>query len=194
MAYIRELNLLPPARRRYLAQQLMLNAAVRFLHSVNLSLGIVTAAGLTAIVILQILVTLLSSATTTILADEVKNYQELRTKIAKQNENLSAMAKLSKDQTVWSEIFADLFSTMPPGTKMSSISGEANVITKISFSGQAFSRSALVVLQDRLQNLPWVKEVQAPNSNLLERVNPTYTFDVILKTATTPTPAANAPK
>lgn len=193
MAYIRELNLLPTSRRHSLAQELVLNAMVRFLRSINAGLLVVTGSGIVTIVILQILVTLLSSFTTDKLAAEVKHYQDLRTQIAKQNESLTVMGTLSGGTVAWSQLLPDLFSSMPPGTKINQLNGAVTTETKLSFSGQALSRSALVVLQDRLQNLPWVKSVSAPNSNLLERINPTYGFDVIIKSAAKPTPSLVPP-
>src|SRR5690348_3207962 len=116
MAYLRELNLLPPARRTFLAQQVVLNAVVRFLRSLNIGLGIMTGVGVAAIVVLQLLVTFLSGSTTVLLAGEVKHYQDLRTQIAKQNQNLSQMVTLSNAQIVWSSLLPDLLGTMAPGT------------------------------------------------------------------------------
>jgi hypothetical protein len=180
MAYIRELNLLPPARRSFLAQQVVLNAIVRFLHSLNVGLGIMTGMGLVAIVVLQLLVTFLSGSTTVLLAGEVKHYQDLRSQVAKQNQSLAQMVTLSTNQIVWSNLLPDLLGTMAPGTHVQQIAGTETTATTLVFSGQASSRSALVVLQDRLGHLPWVQSVVAPDSNLLEPVNPNYTFTLTL--------------
>lgn len=179
MAIARELNLLPPERRRHLARQLIINSLTKFLRSVLWSLALISVAGITIIVLLQIWIAFSSTSATALLKEQVKRYQELRTQIAKQNENLGFMAQISAERVLWSDLFADVYSTMPPGTHIQTFGGKLTP-TGLAFSGQAISRSALVVLEDRLKQLPWVKQVKAPNSNLLQRSNPTFSFEVLL--------------
>lgn len=178
---MRELNLLPPTRRRQLSRQLAMNSVVRFLRGIIVGLLIVSVVGVGAAVTFQLLGLFLSSATTAELGVQVKRYQELRTQIARENESLEFMAKVSRDRVLWSELFADLYATMPPGTQINAMTADLIPQPKISFSGVAVSRSSLVVLEERLRALPWVAEVKAPSSNLLQRNNPAYLFDVFLK-------------
>lgn len=180
MAIIRELNLLPPERRHYLSRQLSLNALVALCRSLIWALVIVTVGGVVAAGILQGLAAFLTTSTTAMLDVRAARYQELRSQIIKENETIKFMATTSQDRVVWSDLFADLVSTMPPGTHITRIGGDIQPEEKLSFSGQAVSRSALVVLEDRLKHLAWVKSVNAPNSNLLQRTNPVYAFDVLL--------------
>ncbi len=184
---MRELNLLPPDRRHQLSQQLVLNSLVHFLHSLVLGLGLVTLVGVTLGITFQVLEAYLSTQTTGALASQVKRYQDVRTQIAKENEMLSFMASTSQGRVLWSAFFPDIFSTLPPGTKVGGMSGNLLPQPHLSFAGESTSRASLVVLQDRLQQLSWAQSVSAPSSNLLQRVNPTYTFDVLLKAASSKT-------
>lgn len=181
MQFARELNLLPPERRRHLARQLVINSLTKFSRGVMWALVVTTVAGIGAAIFLQVWVAFSSTSATVELKQQVATYQKLRTQIAKQNENLDFMAKTSSDRVLWSDLFADLYSVMPPGTRIQSLGGKTTPTPQISFAGQAISRSALVVLEDRLKQLPWVASVKAPNSNLLQRVNPIFAFDVGLK-------------
>lgn len=178
---MRELNLLPPDRRHQLSQQLVLNSLVHFLHSALLGLGFITLVGATLGITFQVLGTYLSTQTTAALDVQVKRYQEVRTQIAKENEMLAFMASATKERVLWSALFPDIFATVPPGTKVSGMGANLLPQPHLSFSGEATARASLVVLEDRLKQLPWAQGVTAPSSNLLLRVNPTYTFDMLLK-------------
>ncbi|MBI3255751.1 MAG: hypothetical protein HYZ63_02160 [Candidatus Andersenbacteria bacterium] len=180
MPLARELNLLPPERRRHLARQLIINSLNKFSRGVLWSLVVVTVAGVAAAATLQVWVAFSSTTATELLKERVATYQKLRTQIAKQNENLDFMAKTSTDRVLWSALFADFYSVMPPGTRIQNLGGKILPAPQLSFSGQAVSRSALVVLEDRLKQLPWVSQVKAPNSNLLQRANPSFGFEVNL--------------
>jgi Tfp pilus assembly protein PilN len=181
MIIARELNLLPPERRRHLARQLIINSMTKFLRGVLWALVVVSLTGVGTIVFLQIWVAFVSTSATVMLKERVGRYQELRGQIAKQNENLGFMADVSSKRVIWSDLFADFYSVMPPGTRVQSLEGSITPNPRLTFSGQAISRSALVVLEDRLKQLPWVSQVEAPNSNLLQRANPLFMFDVVLK-------------
>lgn len=178
---MRELNLLPPERRRQLSTQLVLNSLIYFLYSILLGLGLVTLVGLTLGVTFQVLGTYLSTQTTVTLEGQVKRYQEVRTQIAKENESLLFMAQANQDRVLWSVLWPDVFPALPPGTTVSGVSGNILPQPHLSFSGAATSRASLVVLEDRLKQLSWAASVTAPSSNLLQRVNPTYTFQMQVK-------------
>src|SRR3989344_422484 len=176
----RELNLLPPSRRRHLARQLVINALARLATSILWAFIIMAMAGVVTGAILQVWVALSSTTTTALLAERVAHYQAFRTAVAKKNQDLNFMAEVSTKRILWSAYLADLHSTMPPGSRIQALSADLSPAPRLTFSGQAVSRSALVVLEDRLKKLPWVKMVEAPNSNLLQRSNPGFSFDVFL--------------
>jgi hypothetical protein len=183
-----ELNLLPPSRRTYLVGQLMIGAVHSILRSLIVASILVTVAGVGAIAFLQFMIAASSSNGSVVLAQKIKAYQDLRTGIATQNASLKTLNSLSNDRIVWSKLWPDLFAALPPGTVMFSLSADVLPSPHFSFSGQALARSALVVLQDRLHLISWVDIVNAPDSNLLDRDNPKYQFDVYLKKTT---PAAS---
>ena len=178
----KELNLLPPDRRLFLTRQLVINSVNRFLKTVVWSLLAMTLVGVFSIVVLRLWLVFSSDRVTVSLATEVAKYQGLREDIATRNNVLLQMKTVSDERVVWSDLFPDLFVALPPATTISRFSGD--VLTsnpKLTLSGQSVSRSALVVLEDRLRKLEWAQDVSAPNSNLLERVNPTYVFNISLK-------------
>lgn len=170
-----ELNLLPTSRRRVLARRVSLEVVRRFLQVIVFNLVALTAVGVVAVVVLQILVLTSSHDGTVELDEYVSQYQRLRDDIAEQNLLLSDMERLGSQRVVWPEWFSSVFAVMPPGTAIEQMSGNFEQRT-LTFSGEAAARSTLVVLEDKLGDLPWVKQVTAPHSNLLERINPAYQF------------------
>ncbi len=184
-----ELNLLPPARRRFLVRQLVTAALRRVIQNLNIACVVITVAGLSAIGFLQFMITTSSSTASTVLSQKIKTYQEVKATITYQNGVLKTMANLSSQRLVWSAMWPNVLTALPPGTFISSINADGNNPVHLSLAGQAPARSALVVFADRLRLIPWVAVMNAPDSNLLERDNPHYQFDVsVKKPALTTTP------
>jgi len=171
----KQINLLPLARRRRLARQFFERALLRFVKSAWLALGTVTVAAVVAIVLLQVLGSLLFRSVGNELDDAVVTYRVETKSIVEQNKLIKEMDKLQQERLVWSELFDDVLTALPPGTKLKDINGSVES-KQIVVAGEAVARSSLVVLQEKLANLPWVASVDAPHSNLLERDNPSFTF------------------
>lgn len=180
---IRELNLLPDERRQALTRQLVINSVNHFLRSIVASLVIMTTVGVFAVVVLRSWAAASSRETTQMLEEQVEKYQALRGEIAVQNENLKFMSELTSNRVVWAPLFTDVLRALPPGTKIQQLGADVGIESRLSFTGQAVARSALVVIEERLKELAWAQSVRAPHANLLERTNPQFTFDVTLRSS-----------
>lgn len=182
----RELNLLPPSRRHYIDRQLVVDAVSKLLATLIAAWTIAIVAGAIAIGVLGFLITTTSSGVAGTLTQKVKTYQDLRTQIGAQNTTIKTMQTLTQQRVVWSDLLPDLFNALPPGAVITRLTLTAQGVPRLSFAGVAPARSSLVVLQDRLGLIEWVQAVAAPDTNLLERDNPAYQFDLTIKPPATP--------
>lgn len=177
----RQLNLLPLTRRRFLYRLAVLTSVRRLMRSVLVGYAVVTLGGVAAVVITQALLIAASAESLVDLSKEVSTYQTRRGELAKQNITLNHMHDLSTKQVKWSKKLDEFLALIPPGVTITQISGQ-NVVSELqlSFRGVAINRNTLIVIADRLAKLPWVVDVNAPHTNLLERENPPYQFTIII--------------
>lgn len=176
-----DVNLLPPSRREVLLKQGMRQYAARFVNSITMGLTLMTLLGILAIIFLYGLTSSASSEQETKRMEVETEYNTLRTSIASQNAFLSAMTEVTATRKLWSQHAYDLLSVLPGGVYIQAMSGTGGEKPIISFSGKSSTRNALIVLQQRLEGLPWVTSVEAPNSNLVDRINAPYAFTVSIK-------------
>lgn len=177
----RELNLLPAERRTFLNRQRMIEHATSAVRSLVAALIIVTVCGVIAGGLLRTMAYLATESVSADLQAEVASYQALRDEIAKQNVALEFMHQVSTKRLVWSAMLPDLFSRIPSGVTLTRMSGQIAPARTVSFNGQAANRSVLISLNERLADIPWVENVTAPHTNLIEPVNPLYSFELSLK-------------
>lgn len=185
-----ELNLLPPSRRQFLDRQLVVDGIGKLLQTLIIAWTIVIVAGVATAATLTFFIMTASSGVAITLAEQVKVYKDLRTQIGVTNTTIKTMQSLTNDRVVWSTLLPDVFASLPPGTLVGRVSMLVNPAPHISFAGSAAARSSLVVLQSRLGLISWVGSIDAPDSNLLERDNPSYQFDITVKTTPSPSPAS----
>lgn len=176
----REINLLPPTRRRFLARQRIIQAISRVLRSFIIGLVILSLCGGVSTALLRWLTATASQSTTEKLDQSVQEYRRIRDEIGEDNKLIEAAHALDRQQVVWSEYLSELLGLIPPGVTVTQIKGDADGERQLSFQGQAVSRSTLVVLQKRLQELSWVVDVRAPHTNLLQREHSEYFFELSL--------------
>lgn len=174
----RELNLLPPERRNVLSRQSMIGVIKDIVVNAVIALSVLTAVGISAIVLLQILLLTASRSAEASLTQAVESYQTIRGDVAKKNIAIEKMNELTTQRVIWSSIINELFPLIPTGVTITQIKGQDSPQVEIAFSGTATVRNMLIVLEDRLRELPFVTNVNAPASNLIERTNPTYSFQV----------------
>jgi hypothetical protein len=176
----KHLNLLPPERRAHLRRGAFLVSAVRIVHQLIIGLGVLSASGGIFIVGMWLLAITFTGSGSTQLQDKVTQYIELREEVSEKNELLQMVNRLGNDRIVWSDHLVEFLEVIPPGTTISSLTGDARVGI-FEFSGTAITRSALVIFEERLNQLSWVNSVAAPRRNFLKKDSPKYTFELRLE-------------
>jgi Tfp pilus assembly protein PilN len=176
-----ELNLLPPERRRLLDRQSLFVGIMRALHNGIVGLSIITACGIATSIALWSIVFMDSGTVSAELDQEVEQYQRRRADIARQNVVLERMHELSVQRMTWSSLLHEMFPVLPAGTTIRQINGRAGQNMQLTFTGQAVNRNAVIIMSNRLEALPWVADVEAPHTNLLQRVDPSYSFTLSIR-------------
>ena len=175
----KEINLLPLARRRLLIRQFFERKLLGFLISLILALGLISAVAIFSIVGLQITGSLFFESVRNELEEAVVAYRVETRSIQDMNRVILEMKARHDERLTWSHLLQDIFVSLPPGTTLEEMSGNSDSRQMI-IRGLAPARSALVVMQDRLRELPWVQNLIAPPANLLERENPEFNFFISL--------------
>ncbi len=177
---MRELNLLPTERRRLLKMQTSLRTVRKLVQTIVFSFLIVTLSGVAVSGVFWVLLLSSSQTNSVNLEQALEKYKGERERVARSNLTLKTMVELSEDRVVWSELLPDLFDAMPPGVIIDNIEGKAGKTVQISISGRAANRSVLALAETRLRELSWVSAVNAPRSNLIDRLNPKFSFTLLL--------------
>lgn len=151
------------------------------LVTLGLLLLLITGIGVSTIIVLRYLESQESSVADNNLAKATAAYANLRQAVAQKNALLETIATVADINIIWSETISDLLSAIPSGVKITSMQGDQGDAPFIVFSGQSPTRNSLIVLEKRLQALPWIGSVDAPNSNLIDRVNAPYEFRIPFK-------------
>lgn len=176
-----DLNLLPPSRRQALAKQSMVQDAYHFLTSIILGLILLTIVGVASLGILQSLISVSSYEKSAQLNQVISQYTMLRESVAAQSAVLSVIGETIEKRLLWGDRVYDLLGSIPGGVRIQTIRAAGGDTPSLSFSGQAATRNALIILEQRLKAIPWAASVDAPNSNLIDRTNAPYEFIIPLK-------------
>ncbi len=177
---IKELNLLPPTRRRFIDQQVTLNIVVKIVNRLIVALLVLTCGGLLSLGGLYTATAVSGRGASSELKLEIERYQAKREEIARQNAALKLLYDLSTAPVVWSEILPELLAVLPAGTTINKMAGDQFSTARLDFQGRATSRSSLIAFTERLNKLPWVASFTAPHSNLIDRINPDYSFSIVI--------------
>lgn len=166
-----------------LHRQSLLDNSMYAAKNIAYGLAVLTASvGLLALV-LQGLVFTASRGGQSQLDQQVAAYTKLKTEIEGKNKLYATLGEIQGSRVVWSDYLTEFFQTLPPGLVIEKLSGEYSERNpRLTFSGSAVNRNTLIVLQERLQGLEWVGGIDAPHSNLIDRVNPLYIFYVDINT------------
>lgn len=172
-----ELNLLPPARRQQLAQDSHWAFLATLGQSLVMGLSALTALG----AILLGVFWSTRPATVSDAAEQaaISQYQNITQQISQTNERLKTIDRYAQKRVPWAQHLHDLFAQLPPTTTVTELRGDSEQ-NKLVIRGQAPTREALDVLKEQLKKLSWVKTVDAPVSNLLQKDNPRYEFTLTL--------------
>ncbi|OGY31179.1 MAG: hypothetical protein A3C02_04035 [Candidatus Andersenbacteria bacterium RIFCSPHIGHO2_02_FULL_45_11] len=175
------LNLLPPPRRHALALKSMVENTHHFLSSITMGLALLTLVGTLSLGILQSLISATPPEKSAQLDQVMSQYAALRESVSSQNVLLSAISGVSDKRLLWSDKIHELLGVIPGGVHIQAIRATGGDAPSISFSGQAATRNALIILEQRLKSISWATSVKAPNSNLIDRTNAPYEFIMLLK-------------
>lgn len=175
----KEINLLPLRRRRQLRRQYFVGKLRRFSYSVLLAVLGLTVAGVGAGMGLRVAARVAYPSAQEVLDEAIIEYRSETRSILERNALLAEMVKVQTDRITWSTRLPDVLQSLPGGVVVSEVAGTGSN-RELRIKGQAPARSAVIVLEDKLKALSWVKGVEAPHSNLLERVAPEFIFRIKL--------------
>ncbi|MDP3997950.1 MAG: hypothetical protein U1C49_01305 [Candidatus Andersenbacteria bacterium] len=184
---MREINLLPPERRALLRRESLMVSVETFFNSLVMAVTLLTMVAIMLIVVLLVMGVAAKGTTKTELEAAVKEYQALREQISKQNLVLEKVSNIGNRRAVWSDFLRKLLPVVPPGVTLSDITATTIIendeifTPSLTVGGQAESRSTLTVLEGRIKALESVASVNSPTTNLLERSNPVFQFNINLK-------------
>ena len=187
---LREINLLPPDRRRNLEREAFLQALQRAFYSLLLALMLMTALSAVCLVVIKSIAAAEERTQDSNVAQRVEEFRDLRDDIALDNERLKLMLEQLDGRVLWSARLQELLDTLPPGVHVARMqANDQPPLRQLVFSGTAITRNALIVLEKRLQSLSWVEGVEAPVSNLINRTDAEYIFTIrIQPPGETPSP------
>lgn len=174
---MKQLNLLPRARRANLRREVPIAAAHRFLISVLAGLIIVTAGALGTAGILAAWSASHASVAQRELDALLAEYRTIKQEVSDYDALLESVVSVSRERLTWVPLLIQLLEILPEAATIETIeiNGEAS---QISFSGATDTRASLVDFEEQLRALPWMEELAAPSSNLLRRSNPEYSFTI----------------
>lgn len=175
----KEINLLPLPRRRQLARRFFEHTLLRLGISVLLGLLVVTLVGVATLVGFTIASSVLFPAVRADLEQAIIDYRAETRAISERNALIADMQKQHEAHLTWSQYVPDVLKALSAGTEISELAGDYSA-KKLTLSGRAVARSSLIVLEDKLTALLWAQAVEAPVTNLLERLSPEFTFLVQL--------------
>lgn len=184
---IREINLLPPDRRRRLRRESVAVSLADIGQGINTGLLLVTLIGVAIIFSIWLFSVASTPTTKEELNQVVVRAQQLRDTVAEKNAVYERLADIGQTRVVWSNVLHDLLAATLPGVTVHQLSGklglEEGAVNSgtLSFSGGAITRGTLIKYEEQLRSLPWAREVTAPSSNLLERTSPTWQFGVVVE-------------
>jgi len=124
---MREINLLPPTRRRLLRNESLLVSFTGFVKNINVALLLVSSLGVIIIAIVWIITFTTSITTESELTEQVEIFRNLRSQISAQNLMLSYLEDVSRSRIVWSEALHDIFDAAPGGVTFRATRGTLQV-------------------------------------------------------------------
>jgi len=170
------LNLLSPEQKKGLRAR-MIYALIE-----RLCIILVVATLLSTIAVLQIRIQLIKDLHT--VQDRqllTANYVRANKDISQLNEQIARIEKLQKLAISPSALLLDLTERTPPGVTIAGLDFDATS-GSMRMSGTAAMREDLLAFEANLKESPFVKKLDSPISNLFEKADISYTFDILLDT------------
>jgi len=183
----KEINLLPPTRRQQLRNETVVVSLQRFVGSLNIALTGVTVCAVVAAIALTVAIPLVGRQGTDALDEVLQEYQQLQTVVTEQNRILTQLSLLGSERIVWTARMREIIPLLPSGVRIQYLAGNNDAggvgpagQPQLILRGQAATRTTLVLLQNRLQDLSFIEQVISPTSNLIERENVNYDLTLVI--------------
>ncbi len=174
-----EVNLLPTMRYHSLTRQVAAAAGVAALQSNIIGIG---AALLVAAVAWSAFFFRTGSEAASVgqaLSAEKATFQSLQADVQAQSSLLDAVNNIEMGRPIWSDITQQILQAVAPGTVISRLQA-TSFERKVRLYGDAPSRNALIITEQRLREIPDVAQVISPRDNFLSD-NPAFTIEVLIR-------------
>jgi Tfp pilus assembly protein PilN len=167
------INLLPPSKKQDLRNSMVLAYAQTLVFVFFLTTLVLSATLFSMRVVLQqehdYLAEQIKMASASESVDIMNNIREINT-------FLLATDALQKRYVPWVEVLKDLGALVPPNTRLTRIRTDAN--NGILIDGVAATREENLGLEESLKRQPFLTNVQSPLSNILQRTNVTFSYEM----------------
>lgn len=170
---MREINLLPLARKKTLQQEESLLLLTRLVWWVAIGMVVITVGGLGLLAFFRFV-----PRSTDVATPVEQQLREVRSELRTGQLLLEWIQRHDVQRVVWSQRLPELLSRLPQNVAVHYL--EANGSQQLVIGGLASHRSVLTSLREKLDSLAWVANVEAPLSNLLVADNPSFRFTVHL--------------
>jgi Tfp pilus assembly protein PilN len=111
-------------------------------------------------------------------SEESTRSRAVQLEVEELNELLAAFSGRVDETAGWTAPLADVLALIPPQITITEISTAA-APSRLEIRGVSTARSAVVTLQEDLEQLPWVARVEVPLENF--RVGPTADFNLTVE-------------
>lgn len=166
-----KLNLLPPAQQDYLHYERI------YLYCRRVALLFLTFTVFISGILLGARLLLQDNFSAVLTSNNNLNGHDygIEQQISNINRDLRNVQTIQANFVKWSELMVDLSRVVPPNVQLSYLDLEQNNHT-FNLTGLAAARDDYLKLQANLEQLPYLKNVSSPLTNLLQRTNVNFQF------------------
>lgn len=167
------INLLPPGKKRDLQASIILAYAQTMVFIFFLVAVILSSTMLSLRLVMKSEADYLKNQASTAVSAEST---DMMTGIRDVNSFLRSVDSLQQSYTPWITVITDIADLLPAGITLDSIrTDQAN---RIFMDGTAATRQDALALLKSLQNQPYLTDVNSPLSNILQRENVQFSFEM----------------
>jgi hypothetical protein len=167
------INLLPPSKKRDLQASIILAYAQTMVFIFFLVSVILSSTMLSLRLVLKAEADYLSRQSLTAASAESSDTMG---GIKDINGFLHSIDTLQKDYTPWISVVTDITDLLPAGIRLDSL--RADQANRVFMDGMATTRQDALALLKSLQNQPYLTDVHSPLSNILQRENVQFSFEM----------------
>lgn len=168
------LNLLPPTQKEKIKKMAICSICENVIAGIFIFLSLITIALLIANNTLQSTFARFTIA----ISSPDKEEQQLNRKIKNLNSNLKIISDAQAGFTKWSKFLIDLNPLVPKDIQITNLeinTAEENILKII---GKAKKRTDLLAFHENLENHPSFTKIESPLSNILQKENIDFNFNI----------------